>query len=73
MAHLFSRSFHCLWLPRCDLPPKSSERLRIYAPNPLSKPWVTFTHHTHMLPNATSSRNSDPEDFDVLSSTGMLP
>nr|XP_007148424.1 hypothetical protein PHAVU_006G207400g [Phaseolus vulgaris]ESW20418.1 hypothetical protein PHAVU_006G207400g [Phaseolus vulgaris] len=69
MAHLFSRSFHCLWLPRCDLPPKSSERLRIYAPNPLPKPWVTFTHHTHMLPNATSSRNSDPEDFDVLSST----
>ncbi|KAK7331700.1 hypothetical protein VNO80_28437 [Phaseolus coccineus] len=69
MAHLFSRSFHCLWLPRCNLPPKSSERLRIYSPIPLPKPWVTFTHHTHMLPNATSSRNSDPEDFDILSST----
>ncbi|XP_047159584.1 probable protein phosphatase 2C 71 isoform X1 [Vigna umbellata] len=69
MAHLFCRSFHCFWLPCCNLPPKSSERFRIYAPNPLPKPWMSFTHHTHMLLNATSSRNSDPEDFDILSST----
>ncbi|KAK7412124.1 hypothetical protein VNO78_03572 [Psophocarpus tetragonolobus] len=70
MAHLYSRSFHCLWLPCCNLPPKSSERLRIYAPIPLPKPWVSFTHHTHILPNATSSPNSDhAEDFDILSST----
>ncbi|KRH10513.1 hypothetical protein GLYMA_15G052300v4 [Glycine max] len=69
MALLFSRSFHCLWLPCCNVPPKSSERLRIYAPIPLPKPWVSFTHHTRLLPNATSSPNSDPEDFDILSST----
>ncbi|XP_027933449.1 probable protein phosphatase 2C BIPP2C1 isoform X2 [Vigna unguiculata] len=69
MAHLLPRSFHCLWLPCCNLPPKSSERLRIYAPIPLPKPWMSFTHHTHMLPNATSSPNSDPDDFDILSST----
>ncbi|RDX58142.1 putative protein phosphatase 2C 71 [Mucuna pruriens] len=69
MAPLFSRSFHCLWFPCCNLPPKSSERLRIYAPISLPKRWVSFTHHTHMLPNATSSPNSVPEDFDILSST----
>lgn len=72
MALLFSRSFHCLWLPCCNVPPKSSERLRIYAPIPLPKPWVSFTHHTRLLPNATSSPNSDPEDFDILSSTGIV-
>ncbi|XP_014518862.1 probable protein phosphatase 2C 62 isoform X2 [Vigna radiata var. radiata] len=69
MAHLFCRSFHGLWLPCCNLPPKSSERLRIYAPIPLPKPWMSFPRHTHMLLNATSSRNSGSEDFDILSST----
>ncbi|TKY71447.1 phosphatase 2C 71 [Spatholobus suberectus] len=71
MAHLFSRSFHCLWLPCRNLPPKSLERLRNYAPIPLPKRWVSFTHHTHMLPDATSSPNSVPEEFDILSSTEL--
>ncbi|XP_020222293.1 probable protein phosphatase 2C 62 isoform X2 [Cajanus cajan] len=69
MAPLFSRSFHCLWFPCCNLPPKSSERLRNYAPIPLPKQWMSLTHRTHVLHNATSSPNSVPEDFDILSST----
>ncbi|KAL2342114.1 hypothetical protein Fmac_010054 [Flemingia macrophylla] len=69
MVPLFSHSCHYLWFPSCNLPPKSSERLRIYAPIPLPQPWMSLTNHTHVLPNATSSPNSVPEDFDIISST----
>ncbi|KAK7302510.1 hypothetical protein RJT34_13400 [Clitoria ternatea] len=74
MTDLFSRSFHCLWFPCRNLQPNSSERLRISVPISLPKRNVSFTHHTHLpLPFATSppgsSPNSDPEDFDILSST----
>ncbi|XP_027365128.1 probable protein phosphatase 2C 71 isoform X3 [Abrus precatorius] len=69
MADLFCRSFHCFWLPCGNFPLKPSGRIRISAPIPLPKRWVSFTHHTHMLPNATSPSNPVPEDFDILSST----
>ncbi|XP_057739300.1 probable protein phosphatase 2C 62 isoform X2 [Arachis stenosperma] len=73
MADLFSRSFQCLVVPSCNLPQKSSERLRISAPIPLPKRSLRVTHHTHVLANSTSpsssSSNSVPEEVDILSST----
>ncbi|KAJ1434946.1 PPM-type phosphatase domain [Sesbania bispinosa] len=69
MADLFSRSFHCLWVPCRNLPPKPSERLGISAPIPLHKRRVSFTQHTHMLANSSSSQNPVPEDVDLLTST----
>ncbi|KAJ1419898.1 PPM-type phosphatase domain superfamily [Sesbania bispinosa] len=69
MADLFSRSFHCLWIPCRNLPPKPSERLGISASIPLHKRRVSFTHHTHMLANSSSSQNSVPEDVDLVTST----
>ncbi|RYQ82708.1 hypothetical protein Ahy_B10g101279 isoform B [Arachis hypogaea] len=73
MADLFSRSFQCLVVPSCNLPQKSSERLRISAPIPLPKRSLRVIHHTHVLANSTStsssSSNSVPEEVDILSST----